>query len=285
MGVKGLFDLIKKHAPEAIREVNINELSGLRLGVDATHMVYKSYKIAVAGSDGSPINHLQVALYQVVRLSPHKVTLLYVFDGRPPAAKQGTITARAKRRTEGIPCGAYEAVGALVSALGATSMRAPGEAEAQISAYVKMGLLDGIITDDSDAIPLQCGLMIRKLGPKVTIYDTKMVPGALGLTLAEFVDLCILMGCDYSGTIPNVGPATALKLIKKYSTIENVLANEDIVIPANFTYQAARDAFMAPKASKICVNIETRPVNKGAVRKMTAQLSTARVEAALNKLY
>ena len=49
-----------------------------------------------------------------------------------------------------------------------------------------------------------------------------MIKG-LDMTHAEFVDMCILCGCDYTETIDGVGPVTAYKLIKEHKNIENVL--------------------------------------------------------------
>jgi len=43
------------------------------------------------------------------------------------------------------------------------------------------------------------------------------------MTYPEFVDLCILCGCDYTETIDGVGPITAFKLIKEFKTIEKVM--------------------------------------------------------------
>lgn len=39
----------------------------------------------------------------------------------------------------------------------------------------------------------------------------------------QFVDLCILLGCDYCDKIKGLGPKKALKLIQKHHTIENVV--------------------------------------------------------------
>jgi flap endonuclease-1 len=44
------------------------------------------------------------------------------------------------------------------------------------------------------------------------------------MTMDEFIDLCILCGCDYTKNIGGIGPVRAFKLIKEESTIENVLA-------------------------------------------------------------
>jgi hypothetical protein len=50
-----------------------------------------------------------------------------------------------------------------------------------------------------------------------------LVLSGLGINQAEFVDLCILMGCDYCDTIRGIGPKTALKLIKEHKNIEAIL--------------------------------------------------------------
>lgn len=41
--------------------------------------------------------------------------------------------------------------------------------------------------------------------------------------LHQFVDLCILLGCDYCDKIAGLGPKRALTLIQKHRTIDNVV--------------------------------------------------------------
>lgn len=47
------------------------------------------------------------------------------------------------------------------------------------------------------------------------------------MDMPQFVDLCILLGCDYTKTIRGIGPKKAFELIQKHKTIENVLENID----------------------------------------------------------
>lgn len=49
----------------------------------------------------------------------------------------------------------------------------------------------------------------------------------LELTHDQFVDLCILLGCDYCDSIRGVGPKTALKLVKEHKNIETILKHLD----------------------------------------------------------
>lgn len=39
----------------------------------------------------------------------------------------------------------------------------------------------------------------------------------------QFIDLCILLGCDYLEPIKGVGPKTALKLIREHGGLKEVL--------------------------------------------------------------
>ena len=55
----------------------------------------------------------------------------------------------------------------------------------------------------------------------------------------EFIDLCILLGCDYCGTIRGIGPKRALELIKQYRNIDEAIKHIDkskYSIPETFPY-------------------------------------------------
>lgn len=43
----------------------------------------------------------------------------------------------------------------------------------------------------------------------------------------QFIDICILCGCDYCGTIRGIGPKTAYKLITQHKTLEKVIESLD----------------------------------------------------------
>lgn len=71
----------------------------------------------------------------------------------------------------------------------------------------------------------------------------------LNITMVQFIDFCILSGCDYCDTIKGVGPSTAMRLIVQHGSIEKVLENlEPEKMPANFRYQTARDFFVECEA-------------------------------------
>lgn len=53
--------------------------------------------------------------------------------------------------------------------------------------------------------------------------DLQVALCGLDLTFDQFVDLCILCGCDYCSSIKGIGPKTALKLIRQYKNLEGVI--------------------------------------------------------------
>jgi flap endonuclease-1 len=55
------------------------------------------------------------------------------------------------------------------------------------------------------------------------------VRNALQLQRESFVDLALLCGTDFSQRIKNVGPARALKLIRKFNSIENLLEDPKLM--------------------------------------------------------
>ncbi len=71
----------------------------------------------------------------------------------------------------------------------------------------------------------------------------------------EFVDLCILCGCDYCDSIDGIGPITAFKLIQKHRSLEKVIQHlndenklkDRYRIPESFNYQNARLLFKFPE--------------------------------------
>ena len=43
------------------------------------------------------------------------------------------------------------------------------------------------------------------------------------MTMDEFIDLCIMLGCDYTSPIKGIGPNPTYKLVEKNRTVENCL--------------------------------------------------------------
>ncbi|EMP25905.1 Kinesin-like protein KIFC3 [Chelonia mydas] len=113
----------------------------------------------------------------------------------------------------------------------AVNMKAPAEAEATCAALVKSGKVWCTATEDMDALPFGSLRLVRHLSSKksreVEEFSLPAILQKLGMSQEQFVDLCILLGCDYCGKIWRLGPKKALKLLQQHGTIEQVLQNID----------------------------------------------------------
>ncbi|NXQ26887.1 EXO1 Exonuclease, partial [Alaudala cheleensis] len=105
-------------------------------------------------------------------------------------------------------------------AQGVDCIVAPYEADAQLAYLNKIGMVQAIITEDSDLLAFGCKkvfLKIDKFGNGLEIDQTRLGNcKQLGNVFTEekFRYMCILSGCDYLPSIHGIGLAKACKLIK-----------------------------------------------------------------------
>jgi len=158
----------------------------------------------------------------------------------------------------------------LLRLMGVPVVDAPCEAEAQCAELVKAGAVYAAATEDMDSLTFGTPRVVRNLMAPAsakkdpTEYDLAVALRDLGLTHAQFVDVCILCGCDYAGTLKGVGPTRALALIKELGSIEAVLAVKDgdgnpkYPAPDPFPYETARQLFLHPTVTPAAA-VEPQP--------------------------
>lgn len=69
----------------------------------------------------------------------------------------------------------------------------------------------------------------------------------------QFIDLCILLGCDYCESIRGIGPKRAIELVSQYKCIEEILKNIDqskYIVPEDWNYEQARELFKNPEVAE-----------------------------------
>ena len=107
------------------------------------------------------------------------------------------------------------------------------EAETTCSDLCKRGLVDAVLSEDTDLLAYETPIFLNKID---TFTDTcirinyEELLNSLEMTKEEFLDFCIMCGCDYNKNIPKIGSQTAFKYLKKYGTIEDIKDNLDIDI-------------------------------------------------------
>ncbi|KAM0727698.1 Flap endonuclease 1 [Formica fusca] len=287
MGILGLSKLIADIAPGAIKERELKHYFGRKIAVDASMCLYQ-FLIAVRSEgaqlttvDGETTSHLMGTFYRTIRLVEQGIKPVYVFDGKPPNLKSGELAKRAERRDEAQKLlqaaeedGNVEAIDKfsrrlvkvtknhteeakqLLQLMGIPYIDAPCEAEAQCAALVKAGKVFATATEDMDALTFGCNVLLRRLTlsearklPVQEIHLDKVLTD-LELNHDEFIDLCIMLGCDYTGSIKGVGPKRAIELIKNYRSLDKIIENIDTKkysVPENWNYKDARLLFQEPE--------------------------------------
>jgi flap endonuclease-1 len=157
----------------------------------------------------------------------------------------------------------------LLKLMGFPVVEAKAEAEAQCVQLLRENKVFAVASDDMDCLTFGCKILIKGIKTKadpVVEINLDDVLKELGFTFDQFIDFCILCGCDYCGTIENVGPVKAYQFIKEHKTIENVLKameEENVRFEAeknrskyvfppkeNFDYETARELFKTPDVFK-----------------------------------
>jgi len=143
--------------------------------------------------------------------------------------KQAIIASidKCKKQTVSITHDDKIATKNLLEKLGVPHVKAPGEAEKFASELFKAGLVDAVLSDDTDV--LMYGVtMISKIDTKTeTVLEIEQsdLLKQLDLSSESFKHLCITLGTDYNTNIKGIGPIKALNLIKKYGTIDEIAKN------------------------------------------------------------
>ena len=191
--------------------------------------------------------------------------------------------------------------------LGILYIQADTEAEIVCSQLCKQGIVYGCLSDDTDVLANGSFKFLTCYNFKndfLIEYDYNLILEKLELTKEQFVDLCILCGCDYTCKINKVAYITAYKLIKEYKSIENIIENIKTnekynineVFLKKFDYKKCRDIFLNSSYDLSQYNLDEKKYNKDELLKFvkknkinydinkleinTAEVNTAEVNTA-----
>tara|TARA_B100000963_G_scaffold177107_1_gene154032 strand:+ start:1688 stop:2689 length:1002 start_codon:yes stop_codon:yes gene_type:complete len=282
MGIKGLTPLIKQYSPESIETVNLHTLTGKTIAIDASLFMYKmlinvrkSDKSYFTSQDGKVVSHITGIFYKTVNYLAVNITPIFVFDGKPPENKGGVLKSRndkvasaklamenteltteqknqLEKKTVRLTRQHVDDIKQLLDYMGVSYVQANGEAEAYASEMCRQGMVDYVVTEDMDTMTFGCPRMIRtcldrsiKRSDVISVIHLDRLLQGFEMSYEQFVDMCILCGCDYCESLPRVGNKTAYNVIKKYGSIEAVLPHLKTSVPEDYEtkYTEARHLF------------------------------------------
>ncbi|NWH58696.1 EXO1 Exonuclease, partial [Geococcyx californianus] len=243
MGIQGLLQFIK----EAAEPTHVKKYKGQAVAVDTYCWLHKgAYACAEKLARGEPTDlYVAFCMKLVDMLLSFGIKPILVFDGCTLPSKKEVEKARREKRQanllkgkqllqEGRLSEARECFGRSVNithvmahevikaarARGVDCIVAPYEADAQLAYLNKTGMVQAIITEDSDLLAFGCKkvfLKIDKFGNGLEVDQARLGNcKQLGNVFTEekFRYMCILSGCDYLPSIHGIGLAKACKLLK-----------------------------------------------------------------------
>ncbi|KAK4424481.1 Flap endonuclease 1 [Sesamum alatum] len=287
MGIKGLTKLLADNAPKAIKEQKLESYFGREIAIDASMSIYQFLVVVgrrgtemLTNEAGEVTSHLQGMFGRTIRLMEAGIKPVYVFDGNPPDLKKQELEKRFSRRADAtkdlndaLKNGNIEDIEKfskrtvkvteqhnedckrLLRLMGVPVIEAPCEAEAQCAALCRAEKVFAVASEDMDSLTFGAPRFLRHLmGPSskkipVLEFEVSKVLEELNLNMDQFIDLCILAGCDYCDSIRGIGGLTALKLIRQHGSIEHILENinkQRYQVPDDWPYQEARWLFKEP---------------------------------------
>lgn len=257
MGIRGLNTCIIKTAPHTITNVEWTDWSGKRVGVDIQCFLYRALATHLAPID---IIAAQIAHFRALNIEPVYVfdgkppaekdsvvnkrkldrsdalkrcdELRLSLNHETCAENRDSILAKIREIEAEFPNLTYEMkdeIKKFLYACGAMFVSPTCEADSILAYWCKHGILDGVVSFDLDFIPRGCNLLVPKHitavpGTPWNYFNPAKIIRGLSLDESRFIDLCILMGSDYTPSLPIVPWKMALTSLQRSESICDIWA-------------------------------------------------------------
>jgi len=236
---------------------SLKKFAGQTIGVDAYGWLHRgTAACAIELAQNKPTTKfVDFAMNRVRMLVHFGITPYIVFDGDYLPSKAGTEKERAERRREGKRLGLEllkvgktsqahlelqkavdvtpEMARMLIEELKYHNIEyvvAPFEADSQLAYLERKGIINGVLSEDSDLLVFGVKCLITKLdkyGECIEINRNRFTAcreiSLVGWTDADFRRMAILSGCDYLPSIGSMGLKTAYRMLRKHKNVERLV--------------------------------------------------------------
>ncbi len=252
------------------QELPWEALAGRTLAVDGYNAVYQFLATIrqrdgqlFSDAQGRVTSHLMGTFYRTTSLLAQGVLPVWVFDGKPPELKAGTIRRRieAKERAEdawqqALAAGDLETarrkaaqtsrltrpmvdeLHALLRGLGVPVVQAPAEGEAEAAMLAAKGRTWASASEDYDSLLFGAPRLVRGLAargrtgstPGAQLIDGAEVLSSLKLDVDELILLGIIVGTDFNDGAAGYGPKKALKVVQEHLGFDRTIAKVGLAL-------------------------------------------------------
>ncbi len=280
--------------------------------------------------NGNVTSHISGLFYRTINFLEHNIKPIFVFDGKPSGLKLETIRGRREvkekarekmieaqeaedfreakkyaQQTSKLTTNMIEESKKLIDYMGIPIIQATSEGEAQTAYLVEKGDAWGCASQDYDTLLFGGERLIRnfavsrsrKVGNTKITLDIEYVSLSklldhLKISREQLIEMGILIGVDFFPGIKGIGQHTALELIKKYNSIENMVKEKVKVgkkeIDLNIDMiQKIKDIFLNPNIEKNYQKLVWKKLNYEKIEELLVErhnFSRQRVENALERL-
>jgi flap endonuclease-1 len=287
MGIKNLLKFLTEYN-ELIDIKNVKDYYGKRIAIDISILIYQMViAIRNSGSDltnekGEITSHILGLFNKTLSFLEKGIIPIYVFDGKPPILKQKILDNRKQIRKKALDklneaiteeekikylkrsvCITKEQMDQcreLLNLMGIPYIDAPEEADSQLAYLCKSNMVYAVLTEDMDILTFGSPKIIRNLSStkKEPIeLNLNNILKRLNLTYDEFIELCILFGCDYCPIISDIKTQQLYQIYNKHKSIEETLIDIKslgINIPDKYEYKEAKEYFKKSIHKKVSNN-------------------------------
>jgi len=251
MGIKNLNSILKQI--DNFPKKNIKNLKLSIIAVDFSLFLYRFIY--------NRNNPVECFLRQLSLFFKNNILPVYVLDGTAPEEKKDVLNKRAEKRDRNLDeieklnnlklnttdseqldalseeiqklekrCvqihhELYDDVLTLFDLCGVPVIQENCESDWILAKLSENKLVDLILSEDSDILVFGGSNLMKKFSiieETTLIYDLNVILKKLKLTREQFVDMCILCGCDYTPKIKNMNCCKSYELISQFKNIENI---------------------------------------------------------------
>ena len=330
MGIKNLSALLNLYAPKSITKKQFIDLTEKKIAIDASLLIY-SYVIAIrntssdlTNTNGDMTSHIHAVVSKTLLYLDNSIIPIFVFDGKPPNLKSSVLDKRKEdrqiarkllddatdddtdrkiklfKKTTVITSKQMEQCKEILRAMGIPVIEAPEESDSQCASLTTDNDVYGVGSEDMDILTFGAKRLLRNISSskknEIVEYDLEKILVELQYTKEQFIDLCILLGCDYVEHIDGIGIKKAKEIIDEYKSIENFLEksldiiNEKYIVSSNYLdkVKSARSYFLtAPSVDLLNNQLKLNLPNERKIKDLLINkysYSKTKVEKIISKL-